>query len=227
VHFVAYANLTQYTFDPMPRSNPTGLVCAPSLPQTGIPIPINSVWHLAALSMDASVDAELLRLPSDRATARFMLAVFDELRTGIENPTILLQQNAQYAAMLVPIMQMLSLIDFATDKCIAGQYYRAISGPLVRSGCVQVWAYSLSSRTAVVGLIVVAAGMLVVFVRFFLGLFDGREARHLTQIVVAALAYIPGEDSMNSSNDDIRAAQQKFTVLVDSSVPGRLRYSPP
>ncbi|KAI7187176.1 hypothetical protein KC363_g6186 [Hortaea werneckii] len=197
VDFVAFLAFTNYTLDPSPLSNPIALVQTEAVPHIGEPIALDPAWTLAAWS--TAVGGEL---PASRATAAMLRSVM----TNIASNTIFSYNRYidQLSALVtIPIFQTLSMIEYETlpaaspsrpqtqDRPSSSSSSSSSSVPLTRNAKLHIWAYGITSRTAVLGVVVTLSGILVVLLQFLLGLVDRRAYRSPTQLLVAALEHSP------------------------------------
>ncbi|KAI7707375.1 hypothetical protein KC353_g11667, partial [Hortaea werneckii] len=196
VDFVAFAALTNYTLDPSPLSNPISLVQTQTVPQIYEPIAINPAWTLAAWSTEVGGE-----IPAERAAATILRSVMTTIASS--NATLLAENrylDQLLAVVTTPIFQTLSMIEYETlspdspnDGSSRPESPPSSSSPLTltRNANLHVWAYGLTSRTALLGAVVSISGIITVLIQFLLGLVDRKAYRSPTQLLVAALEHFP------------------------------------
>ncbi|OQN97894.1 hypothetical protein B0A48_16205 [Cryoendolithus antarcticus] len=218
VDFVVFFDFTTYTFDPASFTNPMSLVQTPVLPAHGQggndTVFIHPAWWLAALSLDDDKPI----LPASRSVSQMMFKIMKAELSGLEDPDV--SSFASLAATVyIPLFQTLSLANY---EVAPGHNWDTTQ--LNRMARMQVWAYGMSSRTAVLGITIVVAGIMAVLLQFFLGLGDRRQSKSLTQILVAALAHQPHDEFSGGAGDELKVAGTRFSVHDDGSKPGKLRF---
>ncbi|RMY52249.1 hypothetical protein D0863_14325, partial [Hortaea werneckii] len=195
VDFAAFFAFTNYTLDPSPLSNPISLVQTQAVPQIGEPVALNPAWTLAAWSTEVGG-----RIPAERATAAILRSVMTSIA---ENTTATESKYLErlLAIVNIPVFQTLSMIEYdilpSTPPPSRGRPHPASSSSssqqqiLSRNANLHVWAYGLTSRTALLGAVVSISGLIVVVFQFCLGLVDRKDYRSPTQLLVAALEHFP------------------------------------
>ncbi|KAI7570056.1 hypothetical protein KC316_g12183, partial [Hortaea werneckii] len=210
IDFVAFSAFTNYTLNPSSLSNPILLVQTQAVPQTGEPVALNPAWTLAAWSTEAGGE-----IPAERAAATILRSVMTSIA---ENTTLTEPRypNQLLAVVTVPIFQTLSMIEYetrdptspttTTTRSSRPESPFSSSSPLTltRNANLHVWAYGLTSRTALLGAVVSISGIITVLIQFLLGLVDRKAYRSPTQLLVAALEHFPQgefEQVLASGND--------------------------
>ncbi|KAI6865022.1 hypothetical protein KC323_g4525 [Hortaea werneckii] len=195
VDFAAFFAFTNYTLDPSPLSNPISLVQTQAVPQIGEPVALNPAWTLAAWSTEVGG-----RIPAERATAAILRSVMTSIA---ENTTATESKYLErlLAIVNIPVFQTLSMIEYdilpSTPSPSRGRPQTSPSSSshqqhlLTRNANLHVWAYGLTSRTALLGAVVSISGLIVVVFQFCLGLVDRKDYRSPTQLLVAALEHFP------------------------------------
>ena len=226
VDFVAFYNFTEYQFDPNPSSNFLKLIQTEDLPNTGCSIHIDPAWILAAWSANTG---GVLR--SDRTST---IALQEILHFLIENPN----ENFDIGPNSMPylkrdilalttVMQTLSLIDHSTtltnDTSTASED-DPVHPRLTRYAQMYVWSFGLGSRTSFLGVIVAIAGAVVVVWQFLLGIFDRREYRSPTQLLVAALEHSPQGEFSNKRHDEKEMSRVRFHIKDDHARAGGFSF---
>lgn len=122
-------------------------------------------------------------------------------------------------------MQTLSLIDYTTTEAtgpINSRIEEKAHPYLRRNAKMWVWAYGMTSRTAIMGATVAIAGVLIVLIQFVLGFVDRRRYRSATQLLVAALEHAPqGEfNGMEHAHDEEGVARVRFNVRQHGGTAG-------
>ncbi|KAI7225401.1 hypothetical protein KC330_g9131, partial [Hortaea werneckii] len=197
VDFVAFAAFTNYTLDPSPLSNPISLVQTQTVPQIYEPIALNPAWTLAAWSTEVGGE-----IPAERAAATILRSVMTTIASS--NATLLAESrylDQLLAVVTTPIFQTLSMIEYetlgptslTTESTRPASPSSSSSSPLTltRNANLHVWAYGLTSRTALLGAVVSISGIITVLIQFLLGLVDRKAYRSPTQLLVAALEHFP------------------------------------
>ncbi|KAI7443044.1 hypothetical protein KC336_g1881 [Hortaea werneckii] len=201
VDFVAFSAFTNYTLDPSTLSNPISLVQTQAFPPTYEPVALNPAWTLAAWSTEVGGE-----IPAERATATILRSLMASIaaNTTLANPRYPVQL---LAVVTIPIFQTLSMIEYEISPSISSSGTSSSRPPtspssssssssnqqhlLTRNANLHVWAYGLTSRTALLGAVVSISGLLVVVFQFCLGLVDRKDYRSPTQLLVAALEHFP------------------------------------
>lgn len=221
--FVAFATFTTYSVDPSLLTNPMQLATTEQLPDNGtLPLRIDPSWYLAAWSVD-----ENGVLPPNRTAA---LAVLEVLNSIVANSSEAVWQPEYNDNMLIdyitllPIIQTLSMIEYTTAPASEASSTDPQHPILRRNARLYVWAYSISSRTAILGVVITIIGVCVVLTQFVLGLLDRRPSRSPTELLIAALEHAPQAEFHGVKRDEKELAKVRFHVREDHSVEGALRF---
>ncbi|KAK4619344.1 hypothetical protein CLAFUW4_11003 [Fulvia fulva] len=218
IDFVAYETFADYMLDPSRLTNSLYTTdYADNLSKTATlddikPVMVDPAWVLAAWTADSG--AQML---VDDATARVYLLnafamILHENSDRATDP-VLAQWSRIDAIGMMPIIQMLSMIDFNTTAVAPDAASDAQYPKLARFARIQVYAYGISSRTGWLGVVVTGVGCVVVLLEVVLGFIDRRRLRSLTQLLVAALEH--------QYTDEFRGVHDEKTI---SRVPFRLRH---
>lgn len=127
---------------------------------------------------------------------------------------------------MVPIMQMLSLIDYETREIRPGEKTSSSNQyPKLKVNTrVYVWQYGMNSRTAYVGVFVAICGCVVVVVQFVLGFIDRRKYRSGAQLLVAALEYKYNADFAGMPHDERAVAKVRYRLEDADYMAGRFKF---
>ncbi|PPJ59331.1 hypothetical protein CBER1_05784 [Cercospora berteroae] len=235
IDFVAFQGMADYALDTSWISNPLMQLdfqpeISPHKSKSGFqPIEINPNWTLAtwaagysqaSIISDDDIDKPIALDVSRAAPAR--LQRYFELPFLKINKTDLSLSDWDEAVKIVPVMQMLSIIDFGISP--AGASDPAGTKILMKQyGSIQVWAYGTKSRTGWLGVAVAGCGCLVVLYEVYVGLRDRRQFRSPTEILISALQH-----NSNGEFDGLRkekgVARVSFRLEDDCSSAGRLRF---
>ena len=211
VDFTAYVNFTDYVLDPSPLTNPLGLVQTSNVPAGGVPVVIDPSWALLAWSADANGD-----IPSNRTTTMQMI-------NGVAYNETYQYYDAAPLTMQLTVLHMLTLLRFSTVDEDQAPVINTEHPHLKRSGTIFVYAYSLSSRTSKLGVVVAIAGMVVVLANAFMGLFFHRPRKSITQIVAAALEH-PPQGEFDHARSESEVVKTRFKVDHVEHGAGELRF---
>ncbi|GIZ37388.1 hypothetical protein CKM354_000083500 [Cercospora kikuchii] len=196
-------------------------------------VEIHPHWTLATWAADSS-RAE--RIPNVNTSRNFTLDISRTAPARLQRYFELNVQNLsryttndpsmmdwEEATTVVPVMQMLSIIDFKTIEVGPGDVLQPEKLSIKQYGSIQVWAYGITSRTGWLGAVVAGCGCLVVLYEVYVGLRDRREFRSLTEILISALQHnSSGEfDGLRKEKD---VARVSFRLEDDYSSAGRLRF---
>ncbi|USW54936.1 hypothetical protein Slin15195_G082550 [Septoria linicola] len=196
IDFAVYQAFANYTLDTSLITNPLSVIDLDLNFTRGMTlldldtIAIDPAWTLAAWS--AGHDA---RVSGTRASSTGLHSIFDALwdQDNYQSTKPLPRMVNRYylnAYAFMPVIQMLSLIDYNTTGVTSDTKPSRGHPVLHRDARMYVWAYGLQSRTSYVGAIVTGIGCLVVIAEVFIGLFiDRRRFRSPTQLLVAALEH--------------------------------------
>ena len=224
VDFTAYMAFTEYSIDPSPVSNPMGLIQTQDLPNYGESVAIDPSWVLAAWAVD--VDGELQpNRTSTNLLQQVMQQMLNDQKTGLATDDF----NVDFVA-LVPVLQTLSMIDHSTEY-ITNPASVADKDPerplLIRYARMNVWGYSVTSRTAWLGVIVAILGCVVVICQVVLGFWDRRRYRSPTQLLVAALEHAPHGEFAGKAHDEKEMARVRFHIQDDDNPTGKFSFYEP
>jgi hypothetical protein len=191
---IVYLGFQTYSMDPNPFSNFIHLAQLYSRVQSDTtPLVVNTDWILAGWSVgrNGTVDGA-------RIAARTMIMLLKEA----------LQDNAEKLDLStlnymdgVAANQGLSMIDYSTNSTINNGKPAVQTGgdhPLLQASIkIHVWAYGLSSRTSILGTVVVIIGSICVLLRTFLILWrmlskaGYTPPKSLSQLLTEALEHVP------------------------------------
>ncbi|KAI7335992.1 hypothetical protein KC315_g2953 [Hortaea werneckii] len=151
-----------------------------AVPQIGEPVALNPAWTLAAWSTEVGG-----RIPAEQATASILRSVMTSIA---ENTT---STESKYLGRLlaivnIPVFQTLSMIEYEVLLPFTSSPSSSSSSRqqlLTRNANLHVWAYGLTSRTALLGAVVSISGLIVVCFQFCLGLVDRKDYRSPTQLL--------------------------------------------
>ena len=187
-------------------------------------VAIDPAWTLATWST-----CEGCFLPSTRSTVMGLLGVFDELWDSdvyaAQSPLSEINYYRLNAYAYIPIMQMLSLIDY-NDTAVSSSTTPTTDQPILhRDARIYVWAYGLQSRTSYVGLVVTIIGCLVVLAEVLIGTFiDRRRFRSPTQLLVAALEHQYANEFDGNSQGERQISRVSFRLQSDDRVAGKFKF---
>ncbi|KAK8213604.1 hypothetical protein M8818_002908 [Zalaria obscura] len=214
VDYVAFLNFTTYALDPSPSTNPLFLVQNPQLPSTGSPLVIDPSWTLVAWSATNGSS-----LSPNRSTTLTLLNV---MSNALTDPNYELYDDPLLDDIsLLPVVQTLSLIDFSYTNSSAPFSHDPVHPILHRNARLYVWAFGITSRTAILGTIVTTLGIFVVLTQFMLGLAYPKMKRHLspTELLVAALRHVPLGEFDIIGDEETELAKVRFQVQVKEGSP--------
>ncbi|KAI6823531.1 hypothetical protein KC340_g11738 [Hortaea werneckii] len=181
-------NVTTLVMTMTAANNVTAVLATQAVPQIGEPVALNPAWTLAAWSTEFGG-----RIPAEQATASILRSVMTSIA---ENTT---STESKYLGRLlaivnIPVFQTLSMIEYEVLLPFTSSPSSSSSSRqqlLTRNANLHVWAYGLTSRTALLGAVVSISGLIVVCFQFCLGLVDRKDYRSPTQLLVAALEHFP------------------------------------
>ncbi|KAI7465658.1 hypothetical protein KC357_g7581 [Hortaea werneckii] len=181
-------NVTTLAMTMTAANNVTAVLATQAVPQIGEPVALNPAWTLAAWSTEFGG-----RIPAEQATASILRSVMTSIA---ENTT---STESKYLGRLlaivnIPVFQTLSMIEYEVLLPFTSSPSSSSSSRqqlLTRNANLHVWAYGLTSRTALLGAVVSISGLIVVCFQFCLGLVDRKDYRSPTQLLVAALEHFP------------------------------------
>lgn len=127
---------------------------------------------------------------------------------------------------MVPIMQMLSLMDYETHEIQPGEKASSSNQyPRLKVNTrVYVWQYGMNSRTGYLGVFVAICGCIVVVVQFVLGFVDRRKYRSGAQLLVAALEYKYNADFAGMPHDERAVAKVRYRLEDADYMAGRFKF---
>lgn len=238
VDFVTYLSFTTYVLDASPLTNPMAFVQTQDIADNGTSMAVDPAWTLAAWS--AAAGASILPDRSITRSANTMMQTLlqaanltSEARANSLNA--LDASNLPYYMAVLPVAQTLSLIDFRTDvntqtlEAANAKYNkhndRDPDHPILQHNArMNVWAYGISSRTAVLGSIVAVVGIIVTLTQFFMAIMDRRQFRTSTQLLIAALEHTP-KDEFEGRMDEVAEGRVRFHIKDDGDDRRRLTFT--
>ena len=219
VDLTSYPLWADYQLRLSPLADPTVITTNASVPDpsTSTPVVVHPNWVLAAWSVNSTGAIG----GNSIVGSMFANIVSRDIDTDSDTGALEL-----YNVMLLSMAHTLSLIPYnqtdlppstpqaALDKNATYFYYW-------RSR--RVWMYSLGSRTAILGVVVVTIGMVVVVLRTVLALYEklwhgyGTRTLSPTELVVATLAH-QYEDEFDRITDKSRSARVRYRIEDDGGV---------
>lgn len=214
----SYPSTVDYQLDLSPYTilNPLIDTINASVPnaKNTAPLVINPDWVLAAWSVNNTgvIDG------TSSLGLMISSAIRDMSNDGLIGNNILLESQiyaTAHALTLIPynIVGQSSPTGFSN-----GQISENI--PLYFWRSRRVWLYSLSSRTAIVGAVIITIGMIIVLMRTLLAIYEklvhnyATRAHSPTEILVASLAHHP-EGEFDHLTNESACAQVRFRVDDD------------
>lgn len=223
VDITSYLQWADYQLRLSPFADAVVVTTNTSIPDhsTSTPVVIHPNWVLAAWSVNSS------GFINGTSTVGSMFAnlVARDLRSGSENGGLEL-----YSVLLLSTAHTLSLIPYnATDLSDTPH-------PTLEKDATyfyfwrsrRVWMYSLGSRTATIGVVVVSIGMVVVVLRTLLAIHEklwhnySTRALGPTELVVATLAH-QYENEFDSITDKSASARVRYRIEDEGGV---LKFRP-
>ena len=225
--FVTYLEFPNYSLDTSLSSNPTvsvqldGLGDISQMP--GSSLVVHPDWILAAWSADYDGT-----IPNTRASTSYLGSIaefFQRYDASIEqgdNTWLAFNTVQSYA-----VVQALSIVNYNYTN-LTGSPVPTEDDPshpiLSTWGLVHVWTFGINSRTSILGVVVVIAGIVCVVVRIMLGLITNIRVRSTTELVAAALEYKYKGEFDGMDDDERRIGKVRYQVVDDAA--GKLEYIP-
>lgn len=210
---IAYTSFPTYSLDTFPYSNPNLLIQVVNMTspdETSTPILVDPTWLLAAysVSQNETVDGER---PFAAEMSRVIPSMFDlTSETELTADQVFFIKLHSYST-----GQAISLINYFTDDA-SPQFPEDADHPIFRRWAARhVWAFSLSGRTAKLGVIVVLAGCACVMLRIILAIVGGTHDHSIVELFVAALEHIPHGEFL-SYRTEKTMAKVRYELVEDA-----------
>lgn len=218
---IAYTAFPTYSLDTFPYSNPNNLIQVGNLTspgETSVPILVHPTWLLAAWSINHNDTVD-----GDRPFAMEISRVISSMYGRLESPEYTADQISFMKLHSYSAGQAMSMINYYTSNVSSGSPEDA-EHPVFRQWATRhVWAFSLSGRTAKLGVAVVLAGAFCVILRVFLALVNGTHDHTIVELLVAALEHIPRGEFLNYHKEK-EMAKVRYEIVEDSL--GKPQFQP-
>ncbi len=216
--FVAFSAFTEYSLNSDPVSNPLGVVSTGELPSSAPNIPIDPAWYLAAWSVGPD------GVTARNRTSTILLQQVMQYQLAANASTLWQPGYNQDYIALLPVLQMLSLVDHSTTPTALTESKDPDHPILQRWAHMYVWSYGVTSRTAELGVAVAILGCLVVAWQVILGIVDRRRYRSPTQLIVAALEHSPRGEFEGKGHNEVEMARVRFHIKDNDAQAGKFSF---
>ena len=218
---IAYTSFPTYSLDTFPYSNPNALIQVVNMTnpdEKSTPILVHPTWLLAAMSVNQNETVDGDR-PFATEMARVISSMFDLSSTGelTADQTLFINLHSY------SLGQAMSMINYdMTDA--SSEFPEDADHPIFRHWAARhVWAFSLSGRTAKLGVAVVVAGSACVLLRVILAIVGGAHDHSIVELFVAALEHIPRGEFL-SYRTEKTMAKVRYELTEDHD--GKPQFKP-
>ena len=245
---IIHISYPTYSVDTSSRSNPLSLVTMdhlpPNIPQE-VPLAFHPDWYLAAWSVDhdkalngsrqvvkelkkvlPTVYRELSKLFDDPAAEDPLAKRYDYTEDDILNLADAMEFEFLH---LYALGQALSLAGYSwykppTDPASEAARNPDPNHPIFHTyATIHVWAYSISGRTAKLGVAVVILGSVCVIARLILGIATGVQERSTVELLAAAFEH-RHQGEFEGLDEEGHLAKVRYQIVEDGE--GKQRFLP-
>ncbi|KAL8957235.1 MAG: hypothetical protein Q9183_006112, partial [Haloplaca sp. 2 TL-2023] len=244
---VIHISYPTYSVDTSSRSNPLSLVTMDHLPPTvpqEVPLAFHPDWYLAAWSVDHDKALNGSRQVV-KELKKVLPTVYKEL-SGYYDPADAEGIAKRYEYSEDDIMELADAMEFqflhlyalGQALSLAGyDWYPAPSDPASEAArnsdpdhpifhtyaTIHVWAYSISGRTAKLGVAVVILGSVCVIARLILGIVTGVQERSTVEVLAAAFEH-RHQGEFEGLEEEGHLAKVRYQIVEDGE--GKQRFLP-